>query len=207
MHADRFLVYSGIVSFVIFLIIAIPLGFLYPGYNQLEDVISKQGAVDSPIMLPTNVLLFLMGMFLFFFGIGIYRNYAKRLPGKTGSVLIILAGLSAMLVGVFPCDAGCINTTVTGHIHQFVPEMIIILATVGIIFFVIEETVGGGFKSRRKNHWNYIFAGFLLAGVIFCYIYIESDSIPGMDGIFQRIAIGIPLTLTALVSVKLKTFK
>ncbi len=207
MNIDKFMILSGLISFLIFLIIAVPLGFFYPGYDQFTDVISKQGAVDSPIMLQTNILFFLMGLFLLFFGFGLYRNYPKYLSGKIGSVFIILTGLSATLVGFFPCDAGCIDVTITGEIHQFVSELPTILAAIGLIFFIIEEFRGGGFKSKGRNHWAYIMIVFILAAVITGYIYLEMDNITRMDGLFQRLAIGIPLALTALVSLTLKNLK
>lgn len=204
MDFNRLLVLSGLISVLIFLIIAIPLGFFFPGYNQLDDVISKQGAVDSPIMLQTNILFFLMGFFMFLFGLGMYRNYAKNWSGKTGSIFLILAGLSATLVGVFPCDPGCIDVSIIGELHQVAAETPLILAAIALVFIIIHEyTVGGLGNPGSKNKWMYIVIFYLIIGVIFAYIHLEMDIILPYPGLFQRLAIGIPYSLMAVVSIAL----
>ncbi|NIO23194.1 MAG: DUF998 domain-containing protein [Candidatus Aenigmarchaeota archaeon] len=197
---ERFLILSGLLSSAIFLVIAVPLGFFFPGYNHFDDVVSKQGAVDSPIMLQANILFFLFGFFMFLFGIGLYRNYAENWAGRIGSFLIILSGISVACVGLFPCDPGCVNVSVIGVTHQFVSESPLVLGLFGIILFVIHELTGGGFRKEGKNFMLYLFVVFIILGVVFGYIHLELDPVFPYPGLFQRIAIGLPSTLIVIAS-------
>jgi hypothetical membrane protein len=205
---DKILILSGLISFSIFLIIAVPLGFFYHGYDHLNDVISKQGAVDSPIMLQTNILFFLMGFTLFLFGIGLLRNYSDKWPGRIGSLFITIAGVSGTLVGIFPCDPGCIGFSIIDEIHTFVSELPLVLAAIGILFMIVEELRGGGIgKNLKRNYWLYIITVFVILSIIFGYIHLELDPIFPYDGLYQRIAIGIPLSLVAIGSIFLYNTK
>lgn len=206
MELNKFLVLSGLIGAMIFLIIAIPLGFFFPGYNHLNDVISKQGAVDSPIMLQANILFFLMGFFMFLFGLGMYRVYAKNTSGKIGSFLLILAGISATSVGIFPCDPGCIDVSIIGELHQVAAETPLILAALSLVFIAYQEyKLGGLGKPGSKNRWLYIVIFYLVIGTVFAYSHFELDLTLPYPGLFQRLAIGLPLSLMAIVSLRLYT--
>ena len=204
---NKFLVISGLFSFLVFLIIAIPLGFfMYEGYNHIPHVISMQGAVDSPIMIQANILFNLFGIFMFFFGIGLYRVYVRNWAGKIGSILFIIAGISVALVGFFPCDPGCIDVTLTAEIHQFFSEVPLMIAAVALAFLGIQEyQVGGLGKTGGKgNYWVYIVIIYLILGIALASIHLEFESLfPGQRGLWQRLAIGIPMSLMAIASLVL----
>lgn len=201
MELNKFLILSGICCAFIFLIVAVPLGFFFPGYDHLNDVISEQGAIDSPIMFQTNALFFLLGAFLFFFGLGLYRVYAMDWTGKTGSTLITLSGISATAVGFLPCDPGCINVSIIGDLHQAASEIPLILAAVALIFIAIQEfRVGGLGKGGKNNPWFYFVVFYLIIGIVFGLLHMELDYLFQYRGLVQRIAIGIPMSLVAIVS-------
>ena len=201
---DKFLILSGLFSFLVFLIIAIPLGFfMYEGYNHIENVISMQGAVDSPIMTQANILFNLFGIFMFLFGIGLYRVYARNRAGKIGSILFIIAGISITLVGIFPCDPGCIDVTLTAEIHQFFAEIPLIIAAVALVFLGIQEFQEGGLGKTggKSNPWIYVIILYLVVGIILVLVHLEFEFLfPNQDGLWQRLAIGIPMSLMAIAS-------
>jgi hypothetical protein len=202
---DKVLILSGLFSFIVFLIVAIPSGlFMYDGYSHVEHVISIQGAIDSPIMTQVNILFNLFGIFMFLFGIGLYRVYAKNWAGRIGSILFIIAGISIMFVGFFPCDAGCIDVTLTAEMHQFFAEIPLIIAAVALVFICIQEFQKGGLGKTcgKNNPWIYIIILYLIVSVVLALVHLEFESLfLNQDGLWQRLAIGIPMSLMAIVSI------
>ena len=198
---DKYLLLSGLISSIAFFIISVPLGFFKPGHDHLRDVISKMGAVDSPIMIQTNIMFFLFGFFMFLFGIGLFRNYPKYWTGKIASLLIILSGLSVALIGFFPCDPGCIDVSIIGEIHQLASETPLVLGIFALILLSIEEFRGGGFRNRYNNrYWAYVMVLYIIIAAILGYIHLELDPITEYDGLFEVLAISVPASIIAIVS-------
>jgi hypothetical membrane protein len=199
---DKYLILSGLVSSTIFFIISVPLGFFKPGHNHLTDVISKMGAVDSPIMIQTNILFFLFGFLMLLFGLGMFRKYPKYFTGKIASFLVILSGLSVALIGFFPCDPGCINVSIVGDMHQFFSETPLILGLFALIFYAIEEFRGGGFRDKYNNrYWAYFMVLYIILAASLGYVHLELDPITLNDGLFEVLAISIPASIIAIISV------
>jgi hypothetical membrane protein len=200
---DRILVLSGLISLVMIVSVDVFVGPFYPGYDYYSDVISKLGAVDSPVAMPTNILFFLFGAFMALFGLGLYRNYAEDKFGRLGAVIFIIAGAGLSLIGVFQCDAQCIDVTMTAEIHQFFSEVPMMMTPFGLGLFVIHELKGRGFRGKGSDVFLYLFVITIILGGIFTAVHVELNLDRSLDGFYERLATYIPVSLMGLASLAL----
>ena len=88
------------VEFLLFMVIA---ESLYPGYSVSQNYISDLGVGSTALIFNSSV--FLLGLLLVIGTYFIHRAFNFRLL----TVFLILAGIGAMGVGLFPEDAGAIH--------------------------------------------------------------------------------------------------
>lgn len=200
---DKILVISGLLSFLVILSIDVFLAPFYPGYDYYSDVISMLGAVDSPVAFFTNILFFLFGFFMLLYGFGLYRNYAEDNWAKLGSIIFIAIGAGLSLIGVFQCDPGCVDVTLTAEVHQFFSEVPMMIAPVGVIFFVFHEFGGKGFRGKGDKFFLYILLAIIILGTLFTAIHVEFNMDRNLNGFYERLAIYVPVSLMALTSLYL----
>jgi hypothetical membrane protein len=198
---DKVLVISGLLSFIMIISVDIFIAPYYPNYDYYSDVISMLGAVDSPVALPTNITFFLFGAFMFLFGFGLYRNYAEDGYGRAGAVIFIAAGAMLSMIGVFQCDAQCIDVTLTAEMHQFFAEVPMIMTGVGLALLTIHEMRGKGFRGKGTNLFLYLFPLILVLAAFLTAVHIEFNLDRSLDGFYERLAIYVPMALMAFASV------
>jgi len=61
---DKKFVLAGLLGPIVFAIIILITGSMYPNYNHTEQVISKLGAIDSPVKDLMNIFGFMLFGFL-----------------------------------------------------------------------------------------------------------------------------------------------
>lgn len=96
------LMFAGASQFILCIIIA---ESLYPGYSISDNYISDLGVGPSAPIFNSSV--FLLGLAA---AISVYFMRSFILNGKTFQVLLLLCGVGAMGVGVFPENFGFIHT-------------------------------------------------------------------------------------------------
>ncbi len=116
--AGRALALLGVAGPVFYIVLTTVLGLLWEGYDPVRDTQSELGAVDSPYRMLMNVAGFMvLGLCILAFA----AAYSLLLRGawvKWAAVaLLVVAGTGMVVVGFFPCDAGCVDVTTTGRLH------------------------------------------------------------------------------------------
>ncbi len=102
------LLFSGCVQFLLFLIMA---EALYPGYSVSKNYISDLGVCPETAHI-FNLSVFLLGVTAVICAYFVYRVYNFRLF----SVFIIVMGIGAMSVGLFPeCESGHCDADPCGY--------------------------------------------------------------------------------------------
>ncbi|OGZ15850.1 MAG: hypothetical protein A3J08_03515 [Candidatus Lloydbacteria bacterium RIFCSPLOWO2_02_FULL_51_11] len=195
MSPRRALLLCGVFAPPLFFLALLLFGWMTPGYDLARQFISELGAVDSPVRVLVNVFGFgLFGVFLVLFSVGVVRSSVLRTTGKLSALFFFAAGVSMILVGVFSCDANCINTTVTGDLHNkfsFYPFPIL---TVAFLLLLVDAT-------RIKNlRWLVPFIPLLgIPALIFRFASLPllREMYPGL---LQRAAIGLPFFLVMLIA-------
>jgi hypothetical protein len=84
-----------------------------------RDTQSELGAVDSPYRLVMNLAGFMgLGVSILAFAAAYWLLLAPSWAKLLATGLLGLAGVDMVVVGFFPCDAGCVDVTATGRLHS-----------------------------------------------------------------------------------------
>ena len=186
---------------IFYIVLVTVLGLLREGYNPVRDTQSELGAVDSPYKLLMNVVGFMgLGVSILAFA-GAYHlvlrgGWAKAIA--TG--LLVIAGVGMIVVGFFPCDAGCVDVTRTGRLHGTfsMPGAIGLPVAAMISSFVFRSDGRFGVAWQLVSFWLGLVA--LGSGPI-----VQAGLIEGANGLLQRSGMWPPLIWMVAVSVKLHT--
>jgi hypothetical membrane protein len=198
---DRFLILSGIVAAVILIAFSmIIIGFFFPGYSHILESISRQGASDSPVSLATNISFSLTGVFVILFGFGLYRIFGKDKFGKFGIILVVLAGISCMLVGVFPVDPPGMEGSLSNVYHNYSATLAGVLGIVAAALFGIKEY-------RREDEgrfWAILIPVLLIPSIFFGTLFMLGHPwILPIYGLSERICLGLIMVLVLIISLHL----
>jgi len=184
---------------IAYIVLTIVLGLLWDGYDLIGDTQSELGAVDSPYATVMNVGGFMgLGVSILAFagayGMVLRGGWAKVL----GLVLIVIAGVGMVVVGFFPCDAGCVDVTRTGRLHGLfsAPGAIglPVAAMVSSLVFRLDGRFGTGWQ--LVSFWGGLVA--LASGPV-----IQAELLSDWNGLLQRAAMWPPLLWATAVSVRL----
>ncbi len=91
----------GMLSPVIFTMMWIIGGFLYPGYNHIRDDISLMLAIDSPIKLLMDIMNIAASIFLLIFVLGLHESITNGEGSKIGPIVLVIASVLGLLVSLF----------------------------------------------------------------------------------------------------------
>lgn len=117
-RARRGLALVGIVGPLLYILLTIVLGLLWEGYNPIRDTQSELGAVDSPYGDLMNVAGFVgLGVTISGFAAAYFLLLRGGLVKALAVALLTVAAVGMVVVGFFPCDAGCVDVTRTGELH------------------------------------------------------------------------------------------
>lgn len=189
----------GILGPVINAIVFAVLGSLYPGYNPISQFISELATSEAPHSIIMNIFGFnLFGLYLIFFGIGLYLGVKKHILTTISMILFVLSGICIFALSMFPCDVGCSNLTFTGIGHNLIIKFPSIAMPAAILLSL--------YPLWKDNHWqNYWWIFFLQIGiflVIFSPIAIYID-LSLVNGLIQRLGLSVPLSWISIMSIKL----
>jgi len=159
---------------------------------------SELGAAGTPNAMIMNILGFpLLGLLIIAFALGLHRGIKAGRWSKVGSALLAIVGIGYVAFGLFPCDLGCVTTSLTGLIHGLVSRLV----TCGL--FLAPLAIAQSFKSdhRWERYRMYTLATGLVTAILMLipfFIVVE-----GWYGAFQRILVGMPLLWIEILAIKL----
>jgi hypothetical protein len=117
--------WTAILGALLFIIPSILGGFQFEHYSHISQFISESYAIDAPYGVYMRLLGYIPSGIL----ITIFSFSALKLLPKSNLVKIgligfgLFYGIGGVIVGVFPCDAGCnkafINPSTSQIIHNF----------------------------------------------------------------------------------------
>jgi len=175
------------------------LGLLWEGYDPVRDTQSELGAVDSPYGAVMNIGGFMaLGVCILAFA----AAYALLLRGGWAKLLavllLVIAGTGMVVVGFFPCDAGCVDVTRTGRLHgTFSAPGAIGLPVAAMISAAVFRSDGRfGPAWQAVSFWLGLIT--LASGPVVALELVENA-----NGLLQRAGMWPPLVWMAVVSVRL----
>jgi len=164
------------------------LGALEPGYDPIRQSMSELGDVDAPYAFIMNTLGFpLLGVFLILFAIGVHQNISSAKGSWLGPSMISISGAFLILTGLFPCDAGCIDTTVVGGLHSLFATLAALVMIPVPLAIVPRIYLNPAWRRYIWFSWIVV----ILTG-LFSILYMFPE-LEVYAGLLQRLAIAAPL--------------
>tara|TARA_R110000868_G_scaffold259361_1_gene517104 strand:- start:3323 stop:3949 length:627 start_codon:yes stop_codon:yes gene_type:complete len=177
--------YAGITGAILFWLMVIINGFIYPNYSHLSQFISELGAMEAPLAFIINY----GGIVPFGVGILFHSLYLlKEGPSnKTRFFTLIFLGLSGILfviAGFYNCDARCSfeGISTEGLIHNISAMFAFLLA----VFAMISFGIGSLFELEKLSSKIILNVLSLLSIVGFLVIAFEGIESP-IRGVYQRV--------------------
>jgi hypothetical membrane protein len=112
-------------------------GAMTPGYSHLANFNSELSARGAAYHDAMTLVLYVVGVLLFLFALGLTRWTRPSSVGLWGSLVLAATGVAFVLIGVFPCDPGCSlqdpSSTMKAHLLAGFGGMS--LQTIAIVIF------------------------------------------------------------------------
>lgn len=182
-----------------YILLTVVLGLAQAGYDPVLDTQSELGAVDAPYRTVMNVVGFMgLGLTILAFA-GVYAM-VLRSGWVTWLVvgLLTVAGVGMVIVGFFPCDAGCVDVTATGRLHG-------VFSMPGAIGLPAAAMVSGWvFSHDRRFGRGWPESSFVVGLVTLASgPMIQAGILENANGLLQRLGMWPALLWMSLVSWKL----
>ena len=198
---QRLLAICGILGPISFTIVLTSLGFFQPRYNHVTQYMSELGAVNAPYAIIMNTAGFsLLGFCIIAFAFGMnssMNDVRNSIIGKFGPMLIAVSGLAFVMIGVFPCDPGCVTVSTVGVIHGNVAFVARFALTIAPLF-IFQRLM----KDSRWHNYHIYSIVIVVVSLVFAAVY-NFNVFENLTGAFQRITFGVPLLWVELMSMKL----
>lgn len=198
-HTARGLALATAAGMLYYISLTIVLGLRWEGYDPVRDTQSELAAVDSPYQAVMNVAGFMvLGLCILAFA-GAYTLVLRGGWAKLLTVaLLTVAGTGMLVVGFFPCDAGCVDVTRTGRLHgAFSAPAAIGLPAAAMLSAAVFRTDGRlGPAWQASSFWLGLIS--LASGPVVAIGLLEN-----VNGLLQRAGMWPPLIWTMLVSARL----
>ncbi len=195
----RVLALIGVVGPFCYFVLVTVLGLLWEGYDPIRDTQSELAAVGSPYRLLMNVAGFMgMGVSILAFSAAYHLLLRRSLAKALATSLLVLGGVFMVVVGFFPCDAGCVDVTQTSRLHSIfsMPGAIGLPAAAMISALVFRRD--GRFSTAWQVSSFWLGLVSLASGPIIAVQLVE-----GVNGLLQRAAMWTALAWMMAVSIKL----
>jgi hypothetical protein len=189
----------GVVGPLCYLVLVTVLGFLWEGYDPIRDTQSELGAVDSPYRLLMNVAGFMgVGVSILAFSSAYYSVLRQSWAKTLATGLLVIAGVFMVVVGFFPCDAGCIDVTGTGQLHSIFSMPGAIGLPVAAMLSALVFRRDGRFSTAWQVISFWLGLVTLASGPI-----IAAELVEGVNGLLQRAAMWPSFLWMMAVALKL----
>jgi hypothetical membrane protein len=198
MNAKKIMAVISIMAPLLYASVLLIVGFFHPNYNHITQFMSELGALQAPNAIIMNVFgLGLLGLNLIVFAYALHKALNHGNGSKVGPILVAITGIFLILVAVFPCDVGCVNTSFSGEIHNISGTLPAI--TIVIALFALNARMK---KDPTWKKYSTFTVGItaVTALAVLLYIWGAPDQIVGL---VQRAVIGFPLFWMEIVAIKL----
>ncbi|MDO1511400.1 DUF998 domain-containing protein [Maribacter confluentis] len=201
---NKLVAYIGIAGIALFAVAAIVGPLLIEDYSIIGQYISESFASNTKYGAYLQYLGYVpSGLFttLYCFKAPKYLPNSSRI--KTGFFgLAIFYGIGTMLVGLFPCDAGCPTTIGNSSTAQLIHNAAASLTY--LVFPLCILIIGMGLQKFTSYHnlSRISFAMALLSGVVVAVLFADAES--NYKGLLQRVIEITFITFIVSSAVKIK---
>jgi Protein of unknown function (DUF998) len=139
-----------------------------------------------------------VGVSILAFAAAYWLLLRRSLAMTLATGLLVVAGVGMVVVGFFPCDAGCVDVTATGRLHSAfsMPGAIGLPAAAMLSALAFRRDGRFGMAWQLVSFWLGLAA--LVSGPL-----IAAELVGGVNGLVQRAAMWVPLVWMMTVSIRL----
>jgi len=194
---------ASMVAFVgpiYYIVLVTLLGLLWTSYDPIRQTQSELGAVNAPHAPVMNVTGFMaLGVIILAFAVTSVITLRGSVWTWLAAVALAAAGTGVIVVGFFPCDAGCVDVTQTGALHSTFSVPGAIGLPVAAMLSAVALRSDGRFGAAWTSGSFVIGALALGSGPV-----IGAELFPDFDGLLQRAAMWIPLLWMSAMALRLR---
>lgn len=195
----RRLALVGAVGPPLYVVLVAVLGLLWDGYDPVRDSMSELGGVAAPHGLVMNVAGFMgLGVAILAFAAAYHLLVLDGAWKVTATGLLAVAGVFMVVVGFFPCDAGCVDVTSTGRLHSITSTP----QAIALPLAAMASAFAFGPDDRFGTAWQ-AFSGWLGLVSLGTGPVVAAGLLEPVAGLVQRAGIGLSLAWMTAVSLKL----
>lgn len=187
---------AGILAPLIFLSSMVIIESLQPGYNPVQDMISR--LVLGVYGWLETLSFFIVGSLLAVFTLRLYIATLKRITAIVGTAFFSLSSLAFFFLGAFPVDPGKVVSTLHGLIHAGAAAVVVSSFILGCFAFTIYFRV----DKKWNKFWLYTVLT-AIACLVFSLLWVLSPSEWLWKGLSQRLAAVTGFIWVEVVSVRL----
>ncbi|MBT98267.1 MAG: hypothetical protein CL902_06540 [Dehalococcoidia bacterium] len=192
----------GIAGPIIFAVLVTIGGFIYDDYSHASQAVSELGGVDAEHAWLQRVNFFIIGFAFIALAIGLHRGINDENRSIKAPALIFIFGVSAGIAnGIFPCDSGCDGSDFNGFMHNLTGLFGFACAIVSV--FVISRRLKGDPDWNSVFTYSRVFRFLVLGGVLSWFIISKVIGNEDVNGVFQRVFIGVWLVWAEIMALRL----
>lgn len=186
---------AGAVGPIVFATLIVVGGFLTDGYSHVGQKISELGGEGAQYASLQNINFIVLGVFVLAFAWALHR-----VVGGLAPLLIAGFGLSsAILNGVFQCDAGCAGETTEGLLHNVTGVTGFLAALVAM--FLLSRRWADDPAWRPHVPFTRIALVIASAGLVW-FIATQIADAQSLSGVAQRVFVGALLIWIATTATR-----
>jgi len=198
----RLLALCGVIAPILFILAILIFGLIRPGYSPTRQHISELGEVGAPNAIAFNMTAFLpLGLLMIAFAFGLQRGISKRKGYRLVPILIAVSGIGWMGASVFRCDAGCVNESFTGKMH----DLCAILPLFGMLIAPLAILPRLKQDSRWQNYRAFSLIMGSLAAICTAVMFSTAvfQALGPYRGLIQRLTFYTPLLWMEVVAIRI----
>lgn len=197
----RRLATMGVAGPFLFVVGIIVGGAVTPGYSHLSDPVSQLAATGQPYPFIQMTGFVLFGLAILASGLGLWMLPLSGKAARTGQVLLMIAGSSMVLTGLFRADPmEQESLTTSGTLHLITAMVLFPAVSAAFLFFAR--------AFRRASSWGDLSRFSLVAGlaaIAFLLTYsVAFELQPDLVGLWQRLFAATIVTWFVVVASRLR---
>jgi hypothetical membrane protein len=187
---------SGILAPAIFLIVMVTVESLQPGYNPVQDTISR--LVLGQHGWVQTLSFFIFGFLYLVFTLRLYTSTSKEITTMLGTTFFLLSGFGFFILGGFPTIPEGATPTVVGTVHSIISTLIVMAFIPGCFSYAIY------FRKDGRWHKFWLFSVFTaIACLVFSVLWKFPSSIWAFEGLAERLFALTAFLWVEVVSIRL----
>jgi hypothetical protein len=172
---ENYLLMSGIVSVVLYIVATIIGSYAWPEYNSFSQSVSELIAVNAPSASIVIPMFLLYSLLVFIFGASILMSAKENKSLKFVAVFIVAKEIFGVIATLFaPMHLRGETTTITDTMH-------IVLTAIGVLLCMFPAII---LSAKAFGGWFRIFS------MVVILIFLICGTLAGMDG--AKIAENLP---------------